>query len=75
MTPPPSGWALATGEIEESQLADDVVRRDFTLYSSVSSTSAGLEKDSADVVVLGNSTDSLSPFPNRPRRDARPDRR
>ena len=56
------GVALATGEVDESQLADDVVRRDFSLYSSVSSTSAGLEKDSADVVVLGNSPDSLSPF-------------
>ena len=56
------GVALATGEVEESQLADDVVRRDFSMYSSVSSTSAGLEKDSADVVVLGNSATSLSPF-------------
>jgi len=56
------GVALATGEVEESQLADDVVRRDFSLYSSVSSTSAGIEKDSADVVVLGNSAESCSPF-------------
>ena len=56
------GVALATGEVSESQLADDVVRRDFSLYSSVSSTSAGIEKDSADVVVLGNSTKSCSPF-------------
>lgn len=56
------GVALATGEVEESRLADDVVRRDFSLYSSVSSTSAGIEKDSADVVVLGNSSGSLSPF-------------
>jgi len=56
------GVALATGEVEESQLADDVVRQDYSLYSSVSSTSAGLEKDSADIVVLGNSPESLSPF-------------
>ena len=56
------GVALATGEVDESQLTDDVVRRDFSLYSSVSSTSAGIEKDSADVVVLGNSSSSLSPF-------------
>ena len=56
------GVALATDEVEESRLADDVVRRDFSLYSSVSSTSAGIEKDSADVVVLGNSLSSLSPF-------------
>ena len=56
------GVALATGEVKDSQLSDDVVRKDFSLYSSVSSTSAGLEKNSADVVVLGNSVESCSPF-------------
>jgi cyanuric acid amidohydrolase len=54
------GVALALGEVPESALNDDVVRRDWYLYSAVATTSAGGEKHHAEVLVLGNSAQSLS---------------
>ena len=54
------GVALALGEVPREKLSDDVVRRDFSLYSNVASTSSGSEKGRAEVVVLGNSTRSVS---------------
>lgn len=56
------GVGVGTGEIAEERLSDDVVRRDFSLYSNVSSTSSGGEKSRAEVVVLGNSRDAVSDF-------------
>lgn len=56
------GVALALGEVPREKLRDEVVRRDFSLYSNVSSTSSGSEKDRAEVIVLGNSTRSVSRF-------------
>src|SRR5262249_41510893 len=56
------GVGLATGEIPEEKLGDDVVRRDYTLYSSVASASSGGEKTRAEVVVLGNSASAVSRF-------------
>ena len=50
------GVALATGEVSPDALRDDVVRRDFTLYSDVAITSSAGEKRHAEVVVLGNRT-------------------
>lgn len=54
------GVALGVGEIPETALNDDVVRRDWTLFSEVAMTSSGGEKNEADVVLLGNSERSLS---------------
>ena len=54
------GVALALGEVPESKLADDVVRRDWNLYSEVAMTSSGGEKRHGEVVVFGNSTASVS---------------
>jgi cyanuric acid amidohydrolase len=48
------GVALALGEVPPDALGDDVVRRDWTLYSDVAMTSSGGEKTHAEVVVLGN---------------------
>ena len=56
------GVALALGEVPESKLADDVVRRDWNLYSEVAMTSSGGEKRHGEVVVFGNSTASVSPL-------------
>jgi cyanuric acid amidohydrolase len=56
------GVGIATGEVGEEKLRDDIVRKDFDLYSNVSSTSAGIEKTHADVVLLGNSEKSASRF-------------
>ena len=49
------GVALALGEVAESALSDDAVRSNWDLYSEVASTSAGGEKQRAEVLLLGNS--------------------
>ena len=56
------GVGLGTGEISRDKLSDDMVRKDFSLYSNVSSTSSGGEKSRAEVVVIGNAAKSVSPF-------------
>jgi cyanuric acid amidohydrolase len=55
------GVAVALGEVE-SELNDEHVLRNFELFSSVASTSAGIELMHNVVIVLGNSTSSASPF-------------
>jgi cyanuric acid amidohydrolase len=54
------GVAMALGEVPESSLSDDVVRRNWDLYSEVAMTSSGGEKRHGEVVVFGNSTSSRS---------------
>lgn len=54
------GVALALGEVPESSLSDDVVRRNWDLYSEVAMTSSGGEKRHGEVVVFGNSSTSRS---------------
>jgi len=54
------GVGLALGEIPESALSDDVVRREWNLYSEVAMTSSGGEKRHGEVVVFGNSAGSRS---------------
>ena len=54
------GVAMALGEVPESKLSDEVVRRDWDLYSEVAMTSSGGEKKHGEVVVFGNSTASAS---------------
>jgi cyanuric acid amidohydrolase len=54
------GVALALGEVDESRLSDGVVRRDWSLYSSVAMTSSGGEKRHGEVVVFANSPSSRS---------------
>src|SRR3989475_7053347 len=56
------GVAMALGEVPESKLADDVVRRNWDLYSEVAMTSSGGEKRHGEVVVFGNSAGSASPL-------------
>jgi len=56
------GVALALGEVQESALSDDVVRRNWDLYSEVAMTSSGGEKRHGEVVVFGNSATSQSPL-------------
>ena len=56
------GVAMALGEVPESKLSDDVVRRDWDLYSEVAMTSSGGEKRHGEVVVFGNSAASVSPL-------------
>jgi cyanuric acid amidohydrolase len=54
------GVAMALGEVSESALSDDVVRRNWDLYSEVAMTSSGGEKRHGEVVLFGNSTASRS---------------
>lgn len=54
------GVAMALGEVPESKLSDEVVRRDWDLFSEVAMTSSGGEKRHGEVVVFGNSTASAS---------------
>src|SRR5712692_2057045 len=56
------GVAMALGEIPESSLSDEVVRRNWDLYSEVAMTSSGGEKRHGEVVVFGNSSASQSPL-------------
>jgi len=54
------GVAMALGEVPESSLSDEVVRRNWDLYSEVAMTSSGGEKRHGEVVVFGNSSASQS---------------
>ena len=54
------GVAVALGEVPEGAVTDDVIRRDWSLYSSVAVTSAGGEKRRGEVLVVGNRADSAS---------------
>ncbi len=56
------GVAIATGEAQSAALADSAVLHDWSLASSVASTSAGIELDHNVVIVMGMSTLSSSPF-------------
>jgi cyanuric acid amidohydrolase len=56
------GVAMALGEVPESKLSDEVVRRDWDLYSEVAMTSSGGEKRHGEVVLFGNSPHSRSPL-------------
>jgi cyanuric acid amidohydrolase len=55
------GVARALGEVT-TPLSDDMILEDFSLYSSVASTSAGIELLHNVVVVLGNSPTSQSQY-------------
>lgn len=55
------GVAVALGEIA-GEIRDEEVLRNFELFSSVASTSAGIELMHNVVIVMGNSMSSASPF-------------
>jgi cyanuric acid amidohydrolase len=55
------GVAVALGEIE-NEVSDEHVLRRLDLFSSVASTSAGIELMHNVVIVLGNSASSASPY-------------
>jgi cyanuric acid amidohydrolase len=55
------GVASALGEID-GDIQDEQVLKSWNLFSSVASTSAGIELMHNVVIVLGNSTSAASPF-------------
>jgi cyanuric acid amidohydrolase len=56
------GVAMALGEIDPTQLTDAAICSDYSLYSSIASTSAGVELQHCEVLVLGNAPTVTSPF-------------
>lgn len=54
------GVALALNEVKERDLDDSKICHDWSLYSKVASTSAGIELMNCEIILMGNSTDSLS---------------
>jgi len=54
------GAALALGEIQDSDVKDEAICRDWSLYSNVATTSAGNEQVACKILVLGNSVKSAS---------------
>ena len=56
------GVAIALEEIEESKVTEDSILNDWSLYSKVASTSAGVEIMNCEVILMGNSTKSISKY-------------
>ncbi len=56
------GVALALGEVQRGDLTAADICHDYRLYSSVASTSAGVELQNCEILVLGNAPDSHSRY-------------
>ena len=56
------GVAVALGEVKESDIADAKICKDWSLYSGVASTSAGIELMNCEIMVMGNVAGSNSDF-------------
>ncbi|MBD3885125.1 ring-opening amidohydrolase [Phormidium tenue FACHB-886] len=56
------GVAVALGEVKLAALSDAAICADYSLYSAVASTSAGVELQHCEIMVLGNAPDVTSPF-------------
>ena len=54
------GIGIATGEIEEQKVTENVIGQNFSLYSNVASTSSGIELMNCEIIVMGNSRRSTS---------------
>lgn len=56
------GVAIALNEINPSNLQETDICGNDSLYSTVASTSAGIELEHCEILVLGNSPQSTSPY-------------
>lgn len=54
------GIALALGEVDAADLDDAAICADWSLYSAVASTSAGVELLNCEIILLGNSEEFAS---------------
>jgi cyanuric acid amidohydrolase len=54
------GIGVATDEIPADRLTDEVIDRDFSVFSRVASASSGVELMNCEIIVLGNSRRSTS---------------
>ncbi|HQD06803.1 MAG TPA: ring-opening amidohydrolase [Bacillota bacterium] len=56
------GVALALGEVAADQLSDEKIASDWSLFSSVASTSAGVELNRCEIILMGNSRQAASDY-------------
>jgi cyanuric acid amidohydrolase len=56
------GVAVGLGEVGADKVAQDIIAKDMTLFSSVASTSAGGELTKCEVLLFGNSPKATSAF-------------
>lgn len=56
------GVAVALGEVQLADIKPEDICQNYDLYSSVASTSAGVELRNCEILVLGNSPQSTSNF-------------
>lgn len=56
------GVGIALGEIQESDVKEDSILQDWSLFSNIASTSAGVELLNCEIILLGNSTESISKY-------------
>ncbi|MTI47427.1 MAG: ring-opening amidohydrolase [Firmicutes bacterium] len=56
------GVAVALNEIDEEKLKDESILKDWSLFSEVASTSAGVELLNCEIILMGNSNKSNSRF-------------
>lgn len=56
------GVALALGEINDEDVTDEAICSNWNLYSNFASTSAGNEQVACKVILMGNSTSSVSDY-------------
>jgi cyanuric acid amidohydrolase len=56
------GVALALGEIQETDLSEEIINKDMSIYSCVASTSAGGEMTSCEVILMANTNKGSGPY-------------
>ena len=56
------GIGIALGEIDPTKVTNESICNDWSLYSKVASTSAGVELLNCEIILMGNSTQSLSDY-------------
>ncbi len=56
------GVAVALGEVDRARLTEEAIGRDWSLYSSRASTSAGVELEDHEIVVLGTAPGWTGPL-------------
>jgi len=56
------GVAVALGELDYPQITEEAICHNDSLYSTVASTSAGVELQNCEILVLGNAPTSTSSF-------------
>lgn len=56
------GVAIALGEIPAEAVSQETICHDYSLYSKVASTSAGVELLNCEIILMGNSVNSTSDY-------------